>query len=477
LRSRIARVGSLVTLVISIVFVGGIGMAPAEAETLGAEIVVVGGSAVVPDKLATHLETCTNGALTRVAGTNRYETAAEISRDWASADTVILATGSNYPDALGAGPVAVLNNAPILLTARDTVPGPTAAALERLAPNRIILLGGTAVISTAIENALKSQYPEVLRLAGTQRYETAAAVSAWQFTAGAATAYITTGENYPDAVVAGSRAASEGAPLLLVNRNSLPPSTAAELQRLHPDRIVIVGSATVVAEAVEAELAHYAPGGVTRIAGASRHSTAAAVAAGMSGSRTFIVTGTDFPDGLAATPATHGAPILFVSNASMTAATADAVSHRTGVACGPWTAPPPPYPQVGSGKRIIYSNSAQRVWLVNQDGSLHDTYLVSGRVGIPHYATYRVFSKSVNAWAPYGGITMKYMVRFVHPHTWGNQWSYGFHAIPHYANGQPMQTEAQLGTRRSGGCVRQSDAKALGLYQWAPIGTPVHAIP
>ncbi len=137
----------------------------------------------------------------------------------------------------------------------------------------------------------------------------------------------------------------------------------------------------------------------------------------------------------------------------------------------------PPYPNVGSGKRIIYSNSAQRIWLIDANERLVDTYLVSGRIGIPHYATYRVFSKSVNAWAPYGGITMKNMVRFVPPGTWGNQWSYGFHSIPRYSDGRPMQTEDQLGTHRSGGCVRQADHKALALYKWAPIGTPVHAIP
>jgi len=139
--------------------------------------------------------------------------------------------------------------------------------------------------------------------------------------------------------------------------------------------------------------------------------------------------------------------------------------------------PPPPYPNVGDGKRIIYSNSQQHVWLIDENNILVDDYLVSGRVGIPHYGTYTVYSKSVNAWAPYDGITMKNMVRFVRPGTWGNKWAYGFHAIPRYANGQPMQTEEQLGTHLSGGCVRQADAKAAALFDWAPIGTTVHAIP
>lgn len=139
--------------------------------------------------------------------------------------------------------------------------------------------------------------------------------------------------------------------------------------------------------------------------------------------------------------------------------------------------PPPPYPQIGEGKRIIYSSSQQRVWLIDEDEQLVDTYAVSGRKGIPYTGTYSVFSKSVNAWAPYGGITMKHMVRFVRPGTWGNRWSYGFHSIPRYPDGEPMQTEDELGYYRSGGCVRQADHKAAALFAWAEIGITVHAIP
>ncbi len=321
---------------------------------------------------------------------------------------------------------------------------------------------------------MRSRFPEVIRLAGEDRYSTAAAVSRWHFTEGASVVYVATGLNFLDALVAGPRAAAENAPLLLVRSDALPSATARELERLSPDRIVLVGSSGVVSSSVEAELARFTTSGVTRIAGVSRYSTAAALAAQAPGSRVFVVTANDFPDGLAATPATKGAPILFVSNAEMNSVTANAIAARTGTGCDPWT---PPYPNVGSGKRIIYSNSAQRVWLIDWNDNLVDTYLVSGRVGIPHYATYKVFSKSVNAWAPYGGITMKHMVRFVRPGTWGNQWSYGFHSIPRYSDGTPMQTEAQLGTHRSGGCVRQADYKAAALFAWAPIGTTVHAIP
>ncbi len=139
--------------------------------------------------------------------------------------------------------------------------------------------------------------------------------------------------------------------------------------------------------------------------------------------------------------------------------------------------PPPPvaprYPDVGSGKRIIYSNTEQRVWLIEADGTLAKTHAVSGRAGVPAPGTYAVFSKSVKAWAAYGGITMTHMVRFAH----GRRLPYGFHSIPVYPDGRPLQLEAELGTYQSAGCVRQRMDDAIFLYGWADIGTTVHALP
>ena len=135
--------------------------------------------------------------------------------------------------------------------------------------------------------------------------------------------------------------------------------------------------------------------------------------------------------------------------------------------------PPLPYPDEGEGRRIIYSNTMQRVWLIADSGELVKTHLVSGRRGIPKAGTYAVFSKSLHAYAPHDGITMDYMVRFAR----GEEWSYGFHDIPLYSDGTPMQTPDQLGTRRSGGCVRQVTADAIFLFEWATIGTTVIALP
>lgn len=136
--------------------------------------------------------------------------------------------------------------------------------------------------------------------------------------------------------------------------------------------------------------------------------------------------------------------------------------------------PPPPFPDVGEGKRIIYANREQRVWLVDERNQLVDTYLVSGREAVPAPGTYHIFSKSVNAWAGHNGITMRWMARFAVARS---GLAIGMHAIPRYSNGQPMQTEDELGYYRSGGCVRQPDDKAQALYDWAPIGTTVIVLP
>jgi len=134
---------------------------------------------------------------------------------------------------------------------------------------------------------------------------------------------------------------------------------------------------------------------------------------------------------------------------------------------------PAPWPKApansGAGKRVVYGGSAQRVWMVDSHDLVVDTYLVSGKANVPAPGSYSVYSKSENAWAGHDGITMKWMVRFAH----GQTLAIGFHSIPRDAYGRPLQSESQLGTYRSSGCIRQADHKAQALYAWTPIGTRV----
>ncbi len=128
----------------------------------------------------------------------------------------------------------------------------------------------------------------------------------------------------------------------------------------------------------------------------------------------------------------------------------------------------PPVPAgSGSGRRIVYSVSRQRVWLVEADGQLRTTYLVSGRAGMPHAGTYAVYSKS--RFASSGSLRMQFMIRFAR----GRSLAIGFHSIPVRPNGRPLQSEAELGQYRSHGCVRQRPSDAAYLWDWAPMGTTV----
>jgi lipoprotein-anchoring transpeptidase ErfK/SrfK len=126
----------------------------------------------------------------------------------------------------------------------------------------------------------------------------------------------------------------------------------------------------------------------------------------------------------------------------------------------------------GSGKRIVYAKGAQRVWLVEADGTVTRTYRVSGRMDRPDPGTYQVYSKSQTAVSYDYKETMEYMVRFAH----GRTAAIGFHDIPRDKAGNEVQTTAQLGEPISAGCVRQADADAVALWDWAPVGTTVVVI-
>ena len=111
---------------------------------------------------------------------------------------------------------------------------------------------------------------------------------------------------------------------------------------------------------------------------------------------------------------------------------------------------------------------------MEDNGFITSTYLVSGRLDLPGYGFYRVYSKSLRTFATHNpAITWEYMVRFAIGQYGG---AIGFHQIP-LLNGVPMQTEAQLGQPLSGGCVRQSHADAVLVWNWAPVGTLVVVVP
>jgi len=254
--------------------------------------------------------------LERIAGADRVATAAAISRAafQERGGTVYVASQETFPDALAGGPAAVRNAAPLLLAGRSDVPPATVAELQRLAPERIVLLGGTARVDRSAEAALTAFAP-VERLAGLDRFATAAAISRSAFPDGARTVYVATGADYPDALAGGAAAAAAEGPVLLVG-DGVPEVTAAELERLSPERIVVLGGAAAVSDAVVAALGPLAQEPVRRVAGPERLATASAVSASFAepGGTVFVATGFAFPDALAGVAAAgrQGSPVLLI---------------------------------------------------------------------------------------------------------------------------------------------------------------------
>jgi hypothetical protein len=124
----------------------------------------------------------------------------------------------------------------------------------------------------------------------------------------------------------------------------------------------------------------------------------------------------------------------------------------------------------GEGRRIVFSETAQRVWLVAADGEVKRTYLVSGsKFDNLNPGTYAVQSKARYATAfDYSG-SMEYFVRFAT----GFTAPIGFHTVPVDNAGNPEQSRRELGTPTSAGCVRQWRDDAIALWTFAPIGTKV----
>jgi putative cell wall-binding protein len=273
----------------------------------------------------------TAATVDRAAGADRYATAAAISRSAfaGGAPIAFVATGRDFPDSLAGGAAAGRAGGPILLTEESALPVATRDELARLRPATIVVLGGTAVVSSAVESRLRSLTSgDVIRIGGANRFATAAAISARHFAPGAPVAYLATGRSFPDALSAGAAAGRLGGPVLLVDRDAIPGVVRRELTRLAPRRIVVVGGDAVVGSAVVRALDAYTTGSVVRQSGADRYATAAAVSAAAfpadGGGTVHLASGMGFADAVAGVPAAvvRGGPLLLTARTTLPTPTA-----------------------------------------------------------------------------------------------------------------------------------------------------------
>jgi putative cell wall-binding protein len=179
-------------------------------------VVIIGGTAAVHKRTESLVRDGNfKGAVERIAGTDRYDTAALVAtRAYPQAETVFLASGSNYADALSAGPAAAHVKAPVLLTAQGGLPARTSQALASMGAKNVVVIGGEAAVGASVVQQLEARGLSVRRVAGDNRYSTAVEVARAFFTAPEA-GYIAAGNSFAAALGATAAAVKADVPLLL----------------------------------------------------------------------------------------------------------------------------------------------------------------------------------------------------------------------------------------------------------------------
>ncbi|MHB1136687.1 MAG: cell wall-binding repeat-containing protein [Coriobacteriia bacterium] len=272
----------------------------------------------------------------RTAGADRYETAAKVSREYfyAGADTVVLCTGEDFPDALSAAPWARFLKAPVLLTQRTVVPEAIMDEIIRLGATNVWIIGGDGAVASSVQTQLETAGLSVNReLQGGDRYATSAKIAFFLYDALVADgrpfsnlAFAANGQSFADALSVAPLAAATYSPIVLV-KTQLPLPDASDdvfefLPIWYPYIAGGTGAVSVgVEEAIEARAKVNNSGmdsPATRLAGADRYETSTkalghGVSQGWLDLDTLgIATGLDFPDALGGGAAlgTYGSPLL-----------------------------------------------------------------------------------------------------------------------------------------------------------------------
>jgi len=229
-----------------------------EIERLGAKkAIILGGPEAIGAPVEDALKAMDGLTVYRIGGSNRFETATLIAGQLGNDPTVVyLASSEDYADALAIGPLAYVNEAPVLLTKADKLNATTKAYLASLDSVTVTIVGGVDAISKAVEDEVKDieGVSAVDRLAGENRWETSVKI-AEKFT-DPTQIVVALGNNFPDALVGGYYAGSIEAPIVLVKGDSISGSVdgfvwASGRQSYHK---WIIGGKDAIKPVVETDL-------------------------------------------------------------------------------------------------------------------------------------------------------------------------------------------------------------------------------
>ncbi len=277
---------------------------------------------------------------TRIAGADRFAVGVALSKAnfGPGVPVVFVSNGLNYPDALSAAPAAALLGGPLLLTTPTALPDTVKAEIQRLQPQRIVVVGGSKSVSTAVITTLKAIQPNTERWGGTDRYDASRTIVRNAFLAkgnevGATTAYVATGANFPDALSASGAGGAFGTPVILVNGTApkADAATIALLRDLGVTQIKVAGGPNSVSKAVLDSL-RVIDATPTRLSGNDRFDASKNIAVDAFGAlhpdTVFLATGFNFPDALsgAAIAGKFGAPLIVVQTDCIPAGTLQAIT-------------------------------------------------------------------------------------------------------------------------------------------------------
>lgn len=265
----------------------------------------------------------------RIAGDDRYDTAAHLSHGaFATSGTAYIASGENWPDALSAGPAAAHEEAPLLLTRRDSLPPQTKAELIRLGVERIVVVGGPAAVGPNVVDELNG-IAQVHRVYGDDRFATSRAVVAHAFEDGSKAVWVTSGFGFADALSAGSVAAVNDQALMLVDPRTGQPDapTLTAWSQLGVQHVSIAGGPAAVPDSY-ADAVRQIVSSMSRSGGADRYETSSLISRDATSATSLATTpqtvmvanGTTFPDALAAAAVSGktGAPVVLSDGSCVT---------------------------------------------------------------------------------------------------------------------------------------------------------------
>lgn len=255
----------------------------------------------------------------RLSGDNRYETSVEVSeKNFKSADTVVLASGQNIADALVASSYADIEEAPILLTNKNSISDEVLDEIERLKADKVVIVGGQSSISSSVESRLKKEDIKVTRISGSDRFDTSDKLSqeVSRLSKKSNQAILVNGYKNIDALSVSSLATKEELPILLNGRNALNMSVKNRLKQMNVKKVYIIGGNNSISSDVEKELKRMQIS-VVRLSGTDRYETSANIAkyAYKDFDEAIVASGENPVDALAASTLTgkKEAPILLTN--------------------------------------------------------------------------------------------------------------------------------------------------------------------